>query len=341
MSGLRPGDADVTEPSPNEERRHNPVAILKRVAAALVVIALMAWVLHRAWMDARTIAWDALDVRPELIALSVPTVLIAWFWQGALWAFMLRALGFPVGTISAIRASLVGNLGNYIPGKVFIVLLRGKLVAEDGVPMVIVASSVVLETLLRNMVAAILAGFGLWHLGVGRSYLGGLALLLTVSVIVVHPAVFNRLTDFALRKLNRPPLPRRLKLRHLVTLLAGFAVYWCIYALAFFLLTRGTLGAEWSDFSALAVALLISLIASMMAVFTPVGLGVADATLAGVLSITGAISGAGVLAVIMRVWRTLTEVGIAGVGWVLPIGPRVSLSEVEAEEAAAEQGGGE
>ena len=79
----------------------------------------------------------------------------------------------------------------------------------------------------------------------------------------------------------------------------------------------------------------------MMAVFTPVGLGVADATLAGVLAITGAISGAGVLAVVMRVWRTLTEVGIAGVGWVLPIGPRVSLADVQQDESTAEEGRGE
>jgi hypothetical protein len=172
---------------------------------------------------------------------------------------------------------------------------------------------------------------------VGNSYLGGLALLLVVSVIVVHPAIFNRLTDFALQKLNRPPLPRRLKLAHLVTLLAGYVVYWCIYSLAFFLLARGTLGAEWSDFSAVSVALLISLIASMMAVFTPVGLGVADATLAGVLTVTGAISGAGVLAVIMRVWRTLTEVGIAGVGWMLPIGPKVELS-LDADDENVAQG---
>lgn len=309
--------------------------MLKRVAAAVVVIALLAWVLHRAWLDARTIDWEALEMQPALIGLSVLLVLCAWCWHGVLWSFMIRSLGYDLRTLVAMRAALVGNLGNYIPGKIFIVLLRAKLVQGEGVPGVIVASSVVLETLLRNMVAAMLAAVGLWHLGVGKSYLGGLALLLVISVIAVHPAIFNRLSDFALRKLNRPPLPRRLRKRQLAALLAGYAVYWCLYASAFFLLARGTLGAELSDLPAVAIALFISLIASMLAVFTPVGLGVADATLTGVLSVTGAVTGAAVLAVIFRVWRTLTEVAVAGVGWVLPIGPRVDLS-IPVDETAAE-----
>lgn len=331
----------MTDPSPAPARRRGALSILKRVAVALLVIGLLAWVLHKAWREAATIEWASLQMQPGLIVLSVLVVLVAWGWHGALWSIMIRALGYDLSTLGGIRAALVGNLGNYIPGKIFIVILRAKLVRSEGVPGMIVASSVVLETLLRNMVAALLAAVGLWHLGVGGSYIGGLALLLVISAIAVQPAVFNRLTDFALRKLNRPPLPRHLRLGQLVTLLSGYVLYWALYAGAFFLLARGTLGADLADLPGLAVALFITLIASMLAVFTPVGLGVADATMAGVLTATGAITGAAVLAVIARVWRTLTEVGVAGVGWLLPIGPRVSLAEAVEEREAAIEGDGE
>ncbi len=321
---------------PEAEGTSGLLKFVKRAAAVIVVVVLLGWVIHRAWIDARTIDWASLEMKPGMIGLSVVAVLVAWCWHGVLWGFMLRALGYRVGLFSAARAALVGNLGNYIPGKVFIVILRGKLVEQDGVPMVSCASSVVLETLLRNMVAAILAAVGLWHLGVGGSYLGGLALLLVISLIVVHPRVFNPLTDWVLRKLNRSPLPCHLRKRDLAALLVGYGLYWSIYAMAFFFLARGTLGAEWSSFVALTVALLISLIASMLAVFTPVGLGVADATLAGVLTLTGAVSGAGVFAVIMRVWRTVTELAIAGVGYVLPFGRPVDFADGP-EEAELDQ----
>jgi glycosyltransferase 2 family protein len=331
----------VTASPSQHTRRRGLVSVLKRVAAVIVVAALLAWVLHRAWMDARTIDWETLQMRPALICLSVPIVVLAWFWQAALWGWMLGALGYPIHVWTAIRASIVGNLGNYIPGKIFVVILRGKLVAQDGVPIVIVASTVVLETTLRNMMAAILSVVGLWYLGVGRSYVGALVVLLMASIVVVHPAIFNRLIDFVLRKLNRPPLPRRLKSVHLAGLLIGYGVYWSIYAVAFFLLTRGTLGVGLADVPALSVALFVSLIASVLAVFTPVGLGVADATLTGALALTGAVSGAGVLAVIMRVWRTVTEVGVAGLLWVLPVGPRVDLSDAAEEEEEITAGSGE
>jgi uncharacterized membrane protein YbhN (UPF0104 family) len=334
----------VTADSDNSTAKRRDVwSVVKRIAAIVVVLGLMAWVIHRAWLDARTIDEEALNVQPVLIGLSAFVVLCAWCWHGALWGVMIRGLGYDLRTRTAIRASIVSNLGNYIPGKIFIVVLRAKLVEDEGVPGVIVASSIVLETLLRNMMAAILAALGLWHLGVGRSYLGGLALLLIVSIVVVHPAIFNRITDFVLKKLDRPPLPRRLKLKHLVALLLGYACYWAVYATSFYLLARGTLGAELADLPALSVALFVSLIASMMAVFTPVGLGVADATLAGVLSLTGAVTGAAVLAVIMRVWRTLTEVIVAGLGWLLPIGPKADLAEatetgaVDADGATGER----
>ncbi|MFW5869179.1 MAG: lysylphosphatidylglycerol synthase domain-containing protein [Armatimonadota bacterium] len=322
----------MSDASLRQRSGRDPRSIVKRFGAAVVVAALLTWVLHRAWLDARTIDWEALQMRPGLIALSVPVVLVAWFWQAALWGWMLAALGYPIHVWTAIRASILGNLGNYIPGKIFVVILRGKLVAQDGVPTVIVASTVVLETTLRNMMAAILSVVGLWYLGVGRSYVGALVVLLMASIVVVHPAVFNRIIDFVLRKLNRTPLPHRLKSVHLAGLLIGYGVYWAIYAVAFFLLTRGTLGVELADVPALSVSLFVSLIASVLAVFTPVGLGVADATLTGALALTGAVSGAAVLAVIMRVWRTVTEVGIAGLLWVLPVGPRVHLSDAPEDE---------
>lgn len=326
--------------SDRRPRRRGALSILKRLAVAVLVAGLLAWVLYRAWQEAGTIDWASLQMRPGLIALSVGVVLVAWGLHGALWALMIRALGYDLSVPVGIRANLIGNLGNYIPGKIFIVILRAKMVECEGVPGMVVASSVVLETLLRNMVAALLAVVGLWHLGVGKGYVEALALALVVSMVVVHPAVFNRLTDFVLRKLNRPPLPRHLRLKPLIGLLCGYAVYWAIYALAFWLLASGTLGADLSDLPALAVTLFISLIASMLAIFAPVGLGVADATMTGVLSLTGAIAGAAVLAVIARVWRTLTEVAAAGIGWVLPIGPRMDFAEAthgDAEDAVTRE----
>ena len=300
--------------------RRTAASILKRVAVTLFVAALLAWVLRQAWLEAGAINWRELQMRPGLIALSILLTLIAWVLHGALWAVMIRGLGYDLSLVGGIRGNLIGNLGNYIPGKIFIIVLRAKIVACEGVPWMIVASSVVLETLLRNIVAALLAALGVWYLGVGGSYAGALALAVILSAIVVHPAVFNPLTDFVLRKMKRPPLPRHLRLGQVLALLGGYAVYWAIYAVAFWLLAAGTLNTDFTQLPGLAVSLFLSMIASMLAVFAPVGLGVADATMAGVLAQTSVMAAPAVLAVIARVWRTLMEVATAGICWLLPGG---------------------
>ena len=300
--------------------RRSATSILKRIAVTLLVAALLAWVLRQAWLEAGTINWRELEVRPGLIVLSILLALVAWVLHGALWAVMIRGLGYDLSVLGGIRGNLIGNLGNYIPGKIFIIVLRARIVACEGVPWMIVASSVVLETLLRNIVAALLAAVGLWHLGVGGSYTGALALAVILSAIVVHPAIFNPLTDFVLRKMRRPPLPRHLRLGQVLALLGGYTVYWAIYVLSFWLLAAGTLNTDLTQLPGLSVSLFLSMIASMLAVFTPVGLGVADATMAGVLAQTTALTAPAVLAVIARVWRTLMEVATAGICWVLPGG---------------------
>ena len=319
--------------------RARPVGvILRRVAGTLVVLALLAWVLRRAWLEARAIDWASLQVRPGLIAVSVLLIVVGLFWQGVLWVLMMRGLGYRLPMVAGTRAGVVSLVGNYVPGKLLILVFRAGLVRRYGVPGVPVASSVVLETILRNIVAAILAVVGLWWLGVGNSYLPMLVLVLVVSVVVVHPAVFNPLTDFLLRRLGRPPLPRRLRVRQIIGLTAGFVPFWALYAGGLFLMARGTLGATTADAPGLTVALLVSMIFSTLAVFAPVGLGVADATLAGILTLTGMASGAGVLAVVARVWRTLAEMLAAGLAWVLPAGAGAAEDAVADDACEAADG---
>ena len=45
-------------------------------------------------------------------------------------------------------------LGNYVPGKVLIMVIRAQVARQQGLPGLPVAGSVVLETLLRTMVGA-------------------------------------------------------------------------------------------------------------------------------------------------------------------------------------------
>ena len=315
-------------------------SILKRVAATLAVVALLAWVLRGAWQDAQQIEWAALQLRPGLIALSCLTLGLTFVWHGLVWVGMMRALGYPLPVRPGLRAAALSQLGNYLPGKIFIVLFRVQVAARYGVPAVPVAGSVGLETLLRNLMATIVAALGLAQLGAGRNYLVALIGLIVVSVVFAQPRVFHAIGDFVLRKLGRPPMPGRLTGPQVFALLACYLGYWALYTAGFYLLLEGTFGAQPSVIPWLATALGVSQIGSTLAVFAPVGLGAVEATIAGVLALTGAVPAPYMVALVARVWRTVSELAEIGAVMLLPVpAPGVEGSDGSAGEDPAARGG--
>lgn len=311
----------MTARANSEARGSRAKSILKRIGAALAVTVLLAWVLHGAWQDAQQIDWQALQLRPGLIALACLTLMLAFVWHGLVWVGMMRALGYPLPWLPGLRAAALSQLGNYLPGKVFIVIFRVQAAARYGVPGVPVAGSVGLETLLRNLMATIIAVLGLAQLGAGRNYLIALATIIAVSLIFVQPRVFHAIGDFVLRKLGRPPLPDRLTGPQVFTLLGCYLAYWALFTVGFYLLLEGTFGAQPAVIPWLATALGVSQIGSTLAVFAPVGLGAVEATTAGVLALSGAVSAPYMVALVARVWRTLSELAEIGIVTLIPPAP--------------------
>ncbi len=293
-------------------------ALLKRVAATITVCALLAWVIYRAWQDALLIDWTELEIRYGLFAVSMALYGLGFVWQGFAWVMMMRMLGYELPMRAGLKASAASQFGNYVPGKVFIVIFRAQIAGRHGIPPVPVAGTIALETVLRNMVATLLAGIGLYALGAGLSYLPAAALLIAAAVVFAHPRVFHGIADWVLHKLNRPPLPSRLNGLQIATLLGYYFVYWGLHCFAFYLMVRATFAVEWTALAPLAIALLGSQIASTLVVFAPVGLGAKEATIAGLLQLTGGVPSPFVVALLMRVWRTASELIQIAIVWLIP-----------------------
>lgn len=296
------------------QRRH-PWHLLARVLGTLLVAVLLAWVLWRAWSDAAAVDWRGLRLVPGALVLSVLLPMLAFIVHGLTWVVLMRSLGYVVGWWSGMRACVMSQLGNYVPGKVVIMAIRAQVARSQGLPGIPVAGSVLLETVLRTVVGAVLVAAGLYGVGQGQHYLTGLLALIGVLVLIAHPRVFHALADWLLVKLGRDPLPRRLRLADLALLMFGYVLFWILYAAGFCCLAWGTSQAHLVAAPGLALSFILAQISSTVAVFAPVGLGVSDATLAELLRLVGAVSAAGVLALLARVWRTLCELLTVGLVW--------------------------
>lgn len=292
----------------------------KRIAATVAVVGLLGWVIWGAWQDAREIDWTTFEVAWGLVALSMVLYAAGFVWQGFVWVVMIRTMGYPLGWLAGIRAAVISQLGNYVPGKVLIVVFRAQAAARHGVPTIPVASSIVLETLLRNLVATLLVAGGLLLMGAETSYLPALAILAVVSIIFAHPAVFHAITNFALRKLGREALPSRIGFGTVLLLLGLYTVYWALQGIAFWLLLRGVFGVGLQGLIGAMIALMAAQIASTLAVFAPTGLGAMEFAVAGVLQLANVVPTPQLAALVLRLWRTVTEMLEIGGAWLLPAG---------------------
>lgn len=304
--------AETPPPSPG---RSHLLRLIARLLVILAVLALLAWVLWRAWGDVRAVDWRGLRLVPGLLVPAVLLPVLAFAVQGLSWVVMMRGLGYRLGWAAGVRAYGLSLLGGYVPGKFLIMVIRAQVARQQGLPGLPVAGSVVLETLLRTMVGGTLAMAGLYWMGLGRAYLGGLLVLIVLSAAVAHPRVFHAAADYLLRRLGREPLPRRLRPADLALLMLGYLLFWALYSAGFCCLAWGVMASQVGGAAGLVMSFIISQISSNLAVFAPVGLGVSDAALAEVLRLAGAATATGVLALVARIWRTVCELLTVGLAW--------------------------
>ncbi|MFJ8960019.1 lysylphosphatidylglycerol synthase domain-containing protein [Lentzea sp. NPDC102401] len=303
--------AQVAPQAPAKTRKAVVIAWAKRV----LIVAVLAAAVYSVYSQ-----WD--EVYPTLVglpwqslALSLVAVFAGIFLGPLVWKIVLSDLGAPVRFLDASKFYLVGQLGKYIPGAVWAVLLSMELAREAGV----------------NRARSFTAGLVATGMGVLASLIAGLAalpvmlsgrpesnqllwlfLLLAVGLPFLHPRLLTWSVNLVLKVLRKRPLEQRFTGSKILKALgAAVAIYLC-YGVHLWLLVD-SLGSPRLDTLVLSAgAMALSMTAGLLAFFLPSGLGarelVITATVATVLPAGQAIA----LALVSRLMFTIADLAAAG-----------------------------
>jgi hypothetical protein len=168
-----------------------------------------------------------------------------------------------------------------------------------------------------------------WRVPAVRGWAAAAALLI-VGIVCLHPAVFTRLCNVALRRMKRQPLPDRLETLPYIQAIAVTLGRAFFHGLGLWLATRA--------FGPISVSTILLALAAggaasvvgFLAVFAPAGLGVHDgiylATMGPLIAPQGI-----VMVALFRAATVLSDVitwagGMAFLRGVFPRTPRVSLA---------------
>ncbi|WFE19523.1 lysylphosphatidylglycerol synthase domain-containing protein [Solwaraspora sp. WMMD937] len=299
------------EPAPGPLRRG------RRLVGRLVVGAFVVGVCVAIALALRGQDWSTLGqlTRPQTVPALAAALAVT---SGGLlcaaraWLLTISATGAPVPGTAGVRMFFVGFLGKFLPGRVWGLLALLKLGERAGV-----SHSRMAGIYLVNVVVVLLSG-GAVSLLVAPVLLGAHALWLfpalgaLLGLLLVRPALVDRVVAVAARLARRPQPARLARPEHLRRSIGWQTASWVLFGVHVWLVAT-LLGA--APVEALPVALgsfAIASVAGTLALFVPDGVGVRDVLLIAALTVVLALPAAVTTAIASRVLCTLAEVLTAG-----------------------------
>lgn len=266
------------------------------------------------WYAVRSLGgqWDEVGarlrgLRPDwlLIGAASGLTLLAYALLIEGWRRLIAAAGERLAWADAAVIWLAGNLGKYVPGKVWSIVAMSAMAAERGVtPAVAAGSSIVMQLVTIAAGAAVVVASG----GAVPGGALGAALLVVVIVaaLLALPVAIPRLLKLAGRRAENVVVPSR---RTLSLTIVIASVSWVMLSLSFVLFVRAILPDSGGSILAYVSAYTASYIAGFLAPFAPGGIGVREPALVTAMTQLGLAStaDAAVIAVASRLWLTVIE----------------------------------
>jgi uncharacterized protein (TIRG00374 family) len=305
-----------------------------------------------------TIVGDVRDLRDSLshfdwIYLTPILGLTIWnyWWRFRKWEMYLEALGVPhIPRSAGVPIFLSGFAMSVTPGKVGEVIKAYNVRRETGAPIERVSGAVVAERATDAFAMLVLALIGATQYSYGRLFVFAVVVLSAVAIVAIRQP---RIVRGSIRLIERLPLVHKFAhlaesffgaITHLLSprlLIKGTAlgvISWSGECLAFFLVLVGLgIAGSWSLLLIATFVLAVSSLAGGISML-PGGLGVADASVAGMLLVlvndAGMTDPVAVAATLLIRFATLWFAVLLGASMLLVLRRRFRLQQVEAAHQA-------
>jgi uncharacterized membrane protein YbhN (UPF0104 family) len=298
---------------------------MKRLILKAIPWVFYALVAVFAYFYLRGLNWQALasvSINWWWMAAATVASIAVRYWFAGIWMFLLRSL----------RANLSGQerelflvyakswLGRYIPGGATWILGKIYFATKLGISKAKLGISSFLEGALQIIVVLISAAGMLAvdpHVQkLGRGWVWALLAAAIAGLIVVYPAVFNRVITFGYAKVRKQDL----EVEHLpdnATIGKGilaFLVSSVLSGLSFYFVAAAVDPAlDWSSVLFIIGASNLASALSMLAVFAPAGLGVREGVQLTMLLLVMSPEQALVATVLMRLWSIVMDALFVGI----------------------------
>ncbi len=209
----------------------------------------------------------------------------------------------------AVTAYAFSVLGKYIPGSVFMLLVRFPAYEHRGVKARKVTVNFYLENMGTFLGAAFLFLISLFFFpnNIMSDYIALIVGLVVFLMVVIHPALINRLLHFLERFMKGRDLQISISYPQLLSVVGLFVCNWILVGAGFYLLVCSIYPIPVTQFLYVGGIFGLAVIIGMITVFAPSGLGVREGILTLGLSVVMPKEYALIIALLARIWATAAE----------------------------------
>lgn len=298
-----------TSPLPRRSWKILAARVLRILVTAAIAVSI-GFVVVELWSDVRS---TLLSLQPGTLVASMGLALAGMSATVMAWHAVLRELDHDVPITESGRIYLVGQLGKYLPGSVWAIVLQMELALRAHIPRArSFAASLVLVGL--STTAAVIVGLaGLPALAAATSPLAWLtAGLVPIALVCASPPVLSRLVDLLLRVLRRPGIRHPFTWRGVATIIGWGMLAWFFLGAHMAMLVSGEADLTVAGSVEVVGTFALASTVGLFAFIAPSGLGVREAVIVAGLGPFVGTGSALALALASRLLLTVAEVVAAG-----------------------------
>lgn len=253
-----------------------------RPAAAVLISAAIAYAVVSQWSGVSTVlvtlAW-------QHVTLSFVAALGGTLFSVMAWRAILAGEGHRVSPPVAGRIFLVGQLGKYLPGSVWAVVLQMELGKAAGIPRAR-AFTTSLTWVGLSLSTALLTGVLAFPVLVSSHpwEVWSLLALLPLALVASSPPVLTRLVNLLLRLMRKSPLPAPLTWRGVLSAMAWLIGGWVLYGVHLWLLASAVGAPGLGGLTRCIGGFALAVAAGVIFVLAPSGAGVREALIVAALA---------------------------------------------------------
>jgi uncharacterized membrane protein YbhN (UPF0104 family) len=245
----------------------------------------------------------------HLLSLAAAIVLLTYALLIESWRHVLAAMGASLDRAGAAYVWFVSSLARWLPGVFWQLGAMTELARRRGVPITVSTSSAVIVNIVNVFTGLIVATAFMATTPALLTTRGRIIIALGALILLAMPLLAPRAITLARRVTGRDLVVPRIGFRAIAVAAVATTGAWLAYGVAFWIMARAVLPGGWRDLPSCIAIYTASYLTGLFNP-APAGIGAAEGMIVLLAPSLGVATSAeaAVLAIVVRLWRTVLEI---------------------------------